>query len=227
MVLGALVALVAPMSAEAGAGPAPTAVNDLYSFDFAAGEIWILSPIGVLANDVPAVPGQATTARVVSLPTHGLLTADAQGGFRYQVTDVGFTGDDTWTYVAVAADGTESAPATVTMRHVPATVDNRPATTIQVMPTGISPVPLGVALRARVVRAADGVNVGGTVLFSQNGQILCIGSSGLLGYPVISCTVDLVRGLPILLGAPVTVSHPGSFLSKPSTVTTPLPFGLL
>jgi VCBS repeat-containing protein len=67
---------------------------------------------GVLHNDVDKA-WTPLTARKVTGPAHGTLVLNADGSFRY-VPRAGFTGQDSFTYVA--DDGSQdSKPATVTL----------------------------------------------------------------------------------------------------------------
>ncbi len=68
---------------------------------------------GVLGNDTDA-DHSTLTAELISGPSHGTLALNSDGSFAY-TSAVGFSGTDTFTYVA--KDGAEaySAPATVTL----------------------------------------------------------------------------------------------------------------
>ncbi|MEA2154623.1 MAG: extracellular elastinolytic metalloproteinase [Solirubrobacteraceae bacterium] len=90
------------------ANNAPVAADDAYSV--ASGGT--LGAVDVLSNDSDP-DGDAITAAVTSRPAHGTLTLSADGSLTY-AADGGFSGIDTFTYVAT--DGTaQSAPATVTI----------------------------------------------------------------------------------------------------------------
>ncbi len=92
------------------ANAAPTAANDNYRGN-RDNALTIAAP-GVLANDSDA-NGDAITARVAGAPANGTLTLQSNGSFTYTPAS-GFTGTDTFTYVA--SDGPrESAAATVTI----------------------------------------------------------------------------------------------------------------
>ncbi len=89
----------------AGADSYPTATGQTLTVSAAS---------GVLANDADpnGLPLTATLA-VGGAPAHGTLTLNANGSFSYTPT-AGFTGSDSFKYVAVDAQGS-SAPATVTL----------------------------------------------------------------------------------------------------------------
>ncbi len=88
----------------------PTANNDAYTTDEDAALNIPLS--GVLANDSDP-NGNPLTASLVTGPTNGTLTLNADGSFAY-TPNANFNGTDTFTYLA--NDGTgNSNPATVTI----------------------------------------------------------------------------------------------------------------
>jgi hypothetical protein len=80
---------------------------------------------GVLADDTDT-DGDTIMATVRTLPTHGVLVLQPDGSFTYTPAP-GFTGTDTFTYVATDAGGLSSAPATVTIAVPPAPVAARDA----------------------------------------------------------------------------------------------------
>ena len=88
----------------------PTAANDTYATTQNT-PLTIAAP-GVLSNDTDP-EGQTLTAQLVSNPSHGALTLNANGSFTYTPT-TGYTGTDSFTYQAY--DGTTSSNvATVTL----------------------------------------------------------------------------------------------------------------
>lgn len=115
---------------------APTATDD--DATVVGGTRLTVAAPGVLANDDDP-DGDPLTAAVETGPAHGQLTLAADGGYRY-APEAGFTGTDSFTYVA--SDGTaSSAPATVTI-----TVTAPPTTTVPVVPAadttgGSGPLP--------------------------------------------------------------------------------------
>ncbi len=68
---------------------------------------------GLLTNATDSDGDQISNATVVSGPSNGALTLNADGSFAY-IPNAGFVGADTFTYT-VTADGLTSAPATVTL----------------------------------------------------------------------------------------------------------------
>lgn len=92
------------------ANAAPVAANDSYG-GRRDDSLAVAAP-GVLANDTDA-EGQALTVRLGAGAANGTLTLQQNGSFSYAPAS-GFTGTDTFTYVA--SDGTrDSAAATVTI----------------------------------------------------------------------------------------------------------------
>lgn len=81
---------------------------------------------GVLGNDTD-IDGDALTAVLVTGPTHGALTLNANGSFTYTPA-VNFNGTDSFTYKA--NDGTaDSGTATVTLTVTPVNDPPLPPTT--------------------------------------------------------------------------------------------------
>jgi len=92
----------------------PSPKTDSYTVD-SLDSLAVLAP-GVLANDVDP-DGDPLSSLQVSSPTHGMLTLDADGSFRYTPDD-GYVGDDSFTYRTT--DGREeSGLATVTIHVLP------------------------------------------------------------------------------------------------------------
>lgn len=92
----------------------PKAVNDSYSV--VSGANLIVSAPGVLANDSD-VEGQPLSATIVTSPSSGSVTMNANGSFNY-VPNPGFSGTDSFTYQA--NDGSLSSNvATVTITVTP------------------------------------------------------------------------------------------------------------
>jgi VCBS repeat-containing protein len=95
---------------------APIASNDSYSV--AEDGVLTVGGDGVLGNDSD-VEGDGLTASLVSGPSNGTLTLNADGTFTY-TPNANFNGTDSFTYVA--NDGlANSAPATVTINVAPVT----------------------------------------------------------------------------------------------------------
>jgi ELWxxDGT repeat protein/VCBS repeat-containing protein len=89
----------------------PIAQPDSYTMD-EDGTLTVGVDDGVLSNDVD-VEGDAMTAEVVTNPSHGTLTLNANGSFTYKPT-ANYSGSDTFTYRAKDATG-QSQPITVTI----------------------------------------------------------------------------------------------------------------
>lgn len=97
----------------------PVTQNDSYTLD---GPTLNVPAPGVLANDSdPDLSG--VTAQVVSGPTGGALTLNADGSFTY-TPHAGFTGTDRFTYAA--HDGSAASPATVTISGIASACLPRP-----------------------------------------------------------------------------------------------------
>jgi hypothetical protein len=93
---------------------APTAADDTY--ELFADNTLVVAAAGVLANDTDPELQPLTVAapRPQTGPDHGSLTLNADGSFSYTPAP-GFSGTDTFTYVAADA-GVASAAGTVTLR---------------------------------------------------------------------------------------------------------------
>ena len=104
--------IAAAAVALAGGGPlrAQTlaAVNDTYGTPPGT-PLQVAAAAGVLANDF----GSPLTAVLVSTVSHGVLLLDGGGGFFY-LANIGFTGNDSFTYQA-RSGGVTSNVATVTI----------------------------------------------------------------------------------------------------------------
>src|SRR5213075_3296214 len=105
-----------------GVNDAPVAVNDSYST--AEDTTLNIAAAGVLANDSD-VDGDTLSAVLVSQPTHGSLTLNANGSFSY-VPAANYNGSDSFTYkandgladssiptVSITITGLNDAPAAV------------------------------------------------------------------------------------------------------------------
>ncbi|MEL7353864.1 MAG: Ig-like domain-containing protein [Cyanobacteria bacterium J06560_5] len=90
---------------------APVADNDSFATDFQS-TLVVPAAAGLLAGDTDA-DGDLLTANLVTGPSNGTLTLNADGSFDY-TANAGFSGDDSFTYVA--NDGTDNSnEATVTI----------------------------------------------------------------------------------------------------------------
>ncbi|MEX0270554.1 Ig-like domain-containing protein [Leptolyngbyaceae cyanobacterium UHCC 1019] len=97
-----------------------TAVNDTYSVN-RDNLINVPRTLGVLANDI----APNSTAAVVSNPTQGSLTLNADGSFAY-IPNSGATGADTFTYRATSGGSSSTATVTININatSTPPTVQN-------------------------------------------------------------------------------------------------------
>jgi VCBS repeat-containing protein/parallel beta-helix repeat protein len=91
-------------------GQVPVANNDTYAVS--ANTTLTISAPGVLANDTDA-ENDPLTATLAGAPAHGTLTLNANGSFSYTPAN-GFTGTDSFLYVAQDRDGSSNV-ATVTL----------------------------------------------------------------------------------------------------------------
>ncbi len=115
---------------------APTAQNDSYT-TYKNTPLNVAAP-GVLGNDSDP-DGDPLTAVLVSPPSQGSLTLNANGSFTY-TPPAGWSGTTTFTYKARDVDGAESNVATVTI-----TVQNRAPTAQNDSYTTYKNTPLNVA----------------------------------------------------------------------------------
>ena len=162
---------------------APTAVDDTYAT--AENSTLRITAPGVLDNDSDP-NGDVLTATLVSSPTNGSLTFDADGSFNYTPA-ADFTGTDSFTYNAT--DGSLNSTATVTIdvsevNDPPTAVDD--SYTIAENETLILAAadvlsndddPNGDVLTATLVSFPDN----GTVTFNDNGSLIYTPDPGFVG----------------------------------------------
>lgn len=101
--------------------PNTAPVGEADSYLVRAGRTLAAAAPGVLRNDTDA-EADPLTALLVDGPSHGALTLDADGGFRYSPSP-GFTGADTFTYRA--RDGLANSSTTTVTIAVRALVNDR------------------------------------------------------------------------------------------------------
>jgi hypothetical protein len=117
------------------ANQAPTADDDVFSIE--AGTRLEVSAPGLLANDTDP-DGDPLTAQihatpVSSFPTNGTLSLNADGSFTY-LPDFGFSGTDTFTYIARdPRGGNDTATVTITVNPSTAGLQNDNFTDAQVL----------------------------------------------------------------------------------------------
>jgi VCBS repeat-containing protein len=120
-----------------GGNAPPVASDDTYSVDEDA-TLSVPTP-GVLGNDTDA-EGDPLTATLVTGPSDGTLTLNANGSFGY-TPDPNFTGDDTFTYKANdSTSDSNVATVTITVNPVPDPIHIDGVTVVE--PAGGGPVGL-------------------------------------------------------------------------------------
>ena len=98
--------------------PAPPTANSA-SYTITDGQTLTVAAPGLLAFDAD-LEGDPLSVRFTSLPGHGVFNFPGDGSFSY-VPTVGFSGSDSFTYVAYDTHtGLTSSPATVTITVIPA-----------------------------------------------------------------------------------------------------------
>lgn len=119
---GALTSAVAPVSISVSpVNQPPLAGNDQFVVE--QNRLLQIAPPGLLANDLDP-ENHALAARVETLPLHGTLSLDPQGGLLY-VPNTNYVGLDSFTYRVSDGDLTSPA-ATVVIQVSPATVNVPP-----------------------------------------------------------------------------------------------------
>jgi parallel beta-helix repeat protein len=98
---------------ERNQGPAPRPNANADAYAIGHDRLLTVAAAGVLANDASDPVGRTLTAALVSGPSHGTLTLNANGSFSYRPA-AGFVGSDSFTYTA-RDGGLSSDPATVTL----------------------------------------------------------------------------------------------------------------
>lgn len=158
----------------------PVANNDAAGLDSLAGTT---AMINVLANDTATAPATIApaTLRVVALPAHGTASA-AAGTITYTLTQPGFIGTDTFTYMVQDSLGSFSnvATASVTINNPPvanadaATTPEDTAVVINVVSNDTDPnagdavVPASVLITAQPVNGTAAALGDGTVRYTPN-----------------------------------------------------------
>ncbi|MBX3406080.1 MAG: tandem-95 repeat protein [Phycisphaeraceae bacterium] len=160
----------------------PVAVSDIYSTPEDT-TLNVAAP-GVLANDFDPNPGDTITAVLVSNPSNGVLTFNANGSFTY-TPNLNYNGLDTFTYRAVDQGGLLSNIATVTITVTPVndppvavndaystpedTVLNIAAPGVLANDTDIDgPFPLNAVLVATTTNGSLTLNANGSFTYTPN-----------------------------------------------------------
>jgi hypothetical protein len=128
---------------ETAASLAPVAVADADTTDQDQA-LDVSAADGLLANDT----GDAIVVEYVGQPAEGAVLLERDGSFRYEPSD-GFSGEDSFEYRVLDADGRLSEPVTVTIEVVPVAAP-APASSLPEVFAGLG---LGVATLATVITA--------------------------------------------------------------------------
>lgn len=126
------------------------------SYTIAAGQVLVVGGAGVLTGS----SGSGLSASVVSGTTHGTLTLNHDGTFRYAPVR-SFSGVDSFTFKAGTSSGENSTPATVTIHVTPVAVAvgayYLPVSgTLSVAAPGVLAGDTGSGLKAKLVSGASG-----------------------------------------------------------------------
>jgi hypothetical protein len=198
-------------------GPGPIAEPDVYT----AGEDAVLqidATAGVLANDRASRPGVTLAATLAGGPAAQRVTLAPDGSFTY-TPEPGFSGVDSFTYIAEHSDGTAAAPTIVTV-----TVIGRQATVLTAYPALLrlswpTLIPIKTTeASALLVDAATSPVAGKVITFRAGATTLCSATTGADG--VASCKYHNV--LAALLAGKTTATFDGDALHEGSTAAAPL-----
>ncbi|MCE7980091.1 MAG: hypothetical protein DYG89_02770 [Caldilinea sp. CFX5] len=133
-----------------GGNPAPVAMDDSYNVGVNA--VLSVAAPGVLGND-SAADGDALTAALVSGPSNGRLTLNADGAFTY-TPNPGFSGVERFTYQAKAGQATSNvATVTITVPTATERIDILSGAIQQLMTTGVLNQGQGNALLTKLTNA--------------------------------------------------------------------------
>jgi VCBS repeat-containing protein len=165
---------------------APVATNDSYSTPTGVA-LSVTAASGVLKNDSDA-NGNALTATVVTLPTHGTLSLSSTGSFTYTPA-AGYAGADSFTYKAKDAAlfsniATVSITVTASVNRVPVAVGNSYSVNQGAVLTAAAPGVLGNDTDADgdALTASLATNPAhGTLSLSSNGSFTYTPAAGYSG----------------------------------------------
>ena len=139
------VAATVTLTVNESGNTAPIAMADAYSTDVDA-QLVIDAAAGVLANDTDA-EADPLTAIVATTVTDGTLALAADGSLTY-TPDAGFTGEDSFTYVA--NDGTDDSVAATVTLMVDGSVNTAPTAVADAYSTDVD-APLVIDVAAGVL----------------------------------------------------------------------------
>ena len=216
--LGAAVSFPSFPTAAVNVSVIPGALDD--SYGMAAGQTLDVGGAGVLAND----EGSGLSAVLLSGTTHGALTLNRGGSFRYTPAN-GFSGVERFTYKTTDSSGESSTPAAVTI-HVtpvlgPVGAYELPAgATLSVWAPGVLAGALGSAMRASLVSSvSDGsltVNADGSFSYtpapgfsgSDSFTFKAVDGAGQsAGTGTVAIVVDAAASPPLVAQAPSVVAQ--------------------
>ncbi len=196
-----------------------------------------ISAPGVLANDTGYPAPTATPIASGATTQGGTITLSADGSFAY-TPPTGFTGDDSFTYTASNAAGSDNATVTITVR-APAVANDDSYTTPKDTPLGISapgvlandtgyPAPTATPI------SNSSTAEGGTVTLNTNGGFSYTPKSGFTGDDSFTYTATNAAGSDT---ATVTISiesppaaqndtYPQTVIGNVSIDTALIPFSV-
>ena len=216
--LGATVSFPNLPTAAVNVSVIPGALDDSYSM--AAGQTLDVGGTGVLAND----DGSALSAVLLSGTTHGALTLNRAGSFRYTPAN-GFSGVERFTYRTTDSSGESSTPATVTIHVTPVlgpvgAYELPAAATLSVGAPGVLAGALGSAMRASLVSAVSNgsltVNADGSFTYtpapgfsgSDSFTFKAVDGAGQsAGTGTVAIVVDAAGSAPVVPKAPSVVAQ--------------------
>jgi hypothetical protein len=180
----------------------PVAVNDNYQTNQGVA-LSVVAP-GVLGNDTDDVDSPASSRRMLTItsgPSHGLLSANADGSFTY-TPEAGFSGIDAFTYVADngpwPGDPTvaRSGPSNAATVNITVTQVNGPPACHDIAGTVITGGSLTLNANCsdagsdRLVVTAVGAAKLGTAILNPNGSFTYTATSPHVGTDTFSYTVS-------------------------------------
>jgi len=163
----------------------PTANPDSYSLP--AGQAYSVSAAdGVLANDTGSEP---LTVSSHTAPSHGSLTLNSDGSFTY-TPNAGYSGPDSFTYVAEDPYGRTSSSTTVSLAVLPAPQDQTYTTDVNTAYSQSAPGLLSGAAGSSLSVAANTAPGHGTVSVGSTGSFLYTPQTNWSGIDSFQYTVE-------------------------------------